>query len=189
MPNDNQTEEVVLPQENNTEVSENTEEVKPEVTEPESAAEKEPEVDYRGKLNATNNFLKKEGYEFKDGKWVKTKKESVQTESKVIEGGLSIKDAKAIQDIHEDDVEDVVEWAKFKKISIAEAKKSDHIKTLLKEKEEQRKTAAASNTGIARRSSVKLSDAEVVERASKGEFPEDPAVLARAQENLKRKKG
>lgn len=34
--------------------------------------------DYRGKLNATNRFLEKEGYEFKDGRWQKEPQSSAQ---------------------------------------------------------------------------------------------------------------
>src|SRR5437660_11758598 len=52
-----------------------TEPVEP--NEPQEPAEptepQEPQEDYRGKLNATNNFLKKEGYAFDEAKkqWVK----------------------------------------------------------------------------------------------------------------------
>ena len=116
----------------------------------------------------------------------KNAKES-NVESKV-KGDMSLQDIRALQDVHDEDVDDVVEWAKFKKISVAEARKSDNIKTLLKDKEEKRKAAAFTNTGSARRSSVKLSDEDIVEAASRGEFPEDPEVLARAETNLKKKK-
>lgn len=37
--------------------------------------------DYRGKLNATNRFLEKEGYEFKGGRWQKKPESSAQGES------------------------------------------------------------------------------------------------------------
>lgn len=182
MPNDNQTEDVTLSQESNTEIEET-----PELME---EVEPEPEVDYRGKLNATNSFLKKEGYEFKEGKWVKEVKERpiVSTETSNLSSQYSIKDLKALQDVHEDDVETVVNWAKFNKITTAEAKKDSIIQTTLRTREEQRKTAAATNTGSARRSSTKVSDEEIVERASRGEYPEDATVLARAQANLKLKK-
>src|SRR3990167_6957742 len=36
---------------------------------------------------------------------------------------LSLKDIRALQDVHDDDVDQVTEYAKFKNISVAEAKK------------------------------------------------------------------
>ena len=108
--------------------------------------------------------------------------------SETVESGLSMKDWKAVQDIHEDDIQDVIDWAKFKQISIADAKKSDHIKTLLKEHDEQRKTAQATNTEPARRGSSQVSDEEIASKAEKGEVPEDPEELAKARWNLKKKK-
>lgn len=120
---------------------------------------------------------------------LRKKSASVTTDdSKKNDTGLSIKDWKALQDVHDDDVEEIVEYAKFKKISVADAKKSGVIQTLLKDKEEQRKVASASNTGTARRSSVKISDEEIVNQMEKGQVPEDPEALARARWALKKKK-
>jgi hypothetical protein len=43
-----------------------------------SHAQDEAPEDYQGKLNATNRFLKKEGYEWKDGKWQRPEASSEQ---------------------------------------------------------------------------------------------------------------
>lgn len=103
---------------------------------------------------------------------------------------LSSKDIIAITkaNIHEDDLDEVVDYAKYKKISISEALKAGVIKTMLKDKEEQRKTAQATATTSPRRSSVKTSDEEIVNKMDQGELPEDPATLAQARWNLKKKK-
>lgn len=105
-------------------------------------------------------------------------------------GNLSSKDIIAINraNIHEDDLDEIVDYAKYKKISIAEALKSSVITTLLNDKAEQRKTAEATNTRPASRSSTKVSDEDIVLKSEKGEIPEDPEVLARARWNLKKKK-
>lgn len=144
--------------------------------------------DYQGKLNATNRFLKKEGYEFKDGKWVKEVKEAPAPVNPG--GGMSYKDVVALNNskVHEDDFSEVEEFAKFKGISIADALKSQTLKSILKDKEDERKTAEATNTGKARPSPAKADTSKIIEDAYAGKLPEDPAELARAEhaEKLKR---
>lgn len=110
--------------------------------------------------------------------------------SKKEDGELSSKDIIAItkSGVHDDDLDEVLDYAKYKKISVGEALKSNVIVTLLKEKEEQRKTASASNTGTARRGSVKVSDEDIVSKLEKGEVPEDAEALAKARWTMKKKK-
>src|ERR1035437_775035 len=87
-----------------------------------------------------------------------------ESEAKVIlkpvAGELTTKDLYALIDakVPEDDIEEVREYAQLKKISIAEALKSNVVKTILGDKAEQRKTAEGTNTNGGRRSSAKLSD-------------------------------
>ena len=76
-----------------------------------------------------------------------------------------------IYGIHEDDIEEVLDLAKFKKLSLAETLKLGATKAILAEKEEFRKTAEASNTGNARRSATKVSDDVLLANLSKGEVP------------------
>lgn len=96
-------------------------------------------------------------------------------------GELSPKDVLVLAkaDIHEDDIEDVVKWAKFEGISVSEALRSDHIKALTSTRAEQRKTAEATHTGTARRSSQKLTDEALLESASSGKIPESDEEIAR----------
>jgi hypothetical protein len=93
---------------------------------------------------------------------------------------FSLADIRALSDVNDEDVEDVVEYAKFKGISPAEAKKSPVIQTLLKTKAEERATAAAANTGNAKRGSSITSDEALLNEASAtGKLPETDAEMDR----------
>lgn len=75
--------------------------------------------------------------------------------------------------VPDEDVDQVVEFAKFKKIPVAEALKSNVVKTMLEDSAEMRKTAQASNTGVARRAGVKLTDEMILQNAKQsGVLPE-----------------
>lgn len=107
---------------------------------------------------------------------------------------LNLKDIRALQDVHDDDVDEVVEYAKFKGITVAEAKKLDVIKNLLTIKEEQRKTAQATIIGKGGGRTSKITGQTLLEKAYEtGETPTDEAsikalVQARIQEKLERRR-
>ena len=84
----------------------------------------------------------------------------------------SLQDIRALQDVHDDDVDEVVEFAKFKGISITEAKKSLTVQNLLNAKKEERKTAEATNVGGSRKGSSKSTAEEIHEKAMSGQVPE-----------------
>ena len=86
---------------------------------------------------------------------------------------MSLKDIRALQDVHDDDVDEVVEYAKFKGVSIAEAKKSPVIQAHLRTKEEERATAQATNTGGGKKTTSKNTPEAILERAESGQLPED----------------
>ena len=86
-----------------------------------------------------------------------------------------------------EDIDEVLEYSKLKGISIQESLKSNVVRVLLAEKAEQRRTAEATNTSAARRGNTVLPDESIVSNANQGKFPEDPAVLAKAQFNLMKK--
>ena len=93
--------------------------------------------------------------------------------------------------VEEEDLSEVIEFAKFKNISVAEALKSSVVKTLLSEKEELRKTANATNIGNVKRGSTQVSDQTLLENASQGIMPEsdeDIQRLAKARFEAKRGK-
>lgn len=91
--------------------------------------------------------------------------------------------------VPEEDIGEVEEYAKFKKISVSEALKSTVVKSLLSEKAEQRTTASATNTNNARRGSAKTTDEALVNNASIGKLPdsdEDIQRLIRAKMGVKK---
>jgi len=93
--------------------------------------------------------------------------------------GLGLKDIRALSDVHDDDVDDVIDYAKFKGIPVAEAKISIAMQGILKAKKEERKTAEATRTGGSRGGSSKISDESLLDNASTGKLPESDAEIAR----------
>lgn len=107
------------------------------------------------------------------------KRLKAQSEKKEPSNELSNKDvlflAKA--DVHEDDLDTVLEWAKFKNISVAEAHKQ--LKTTLDVRAEERRTAEASNVSNVRRGTAKVSDDVLVSNASRNKLPESDEDIER----------
>lgn len=95
--------------------------------------------------------------------------------------GLSQSDLIAVlkANVSQDDIEEVAEYASLKKISVADALKSNVVKAILQEKEEIRKTSEASNVGNARRVSSQVSDESLIEKARNGDFPDSESDLKR----------
>ncbi len=108
-------------------------------------------------------------------------------------GELSFKDGYALQqaNVHIDNVDDVVDYAKFKGITVSEAVKTNYIKTLVRESAEERETAAAANTKSGRRGVKPDTGSELLNRAQKtGELPDDDKsmqALINAQLGVKQK--
>lgn len=136
--------------------------------ETEATETKEPQEDYRGKLNATNRFLEKEGYTFDDGRWKAPAKPPSSVPSKQT-GDLSQKDvlylAKA--DVHEEDLDSVLEWATLKKIPVSQAK--TEMQPILDKRTEERRTAAATNTKGGARGTSEVSGEDLLAQAQRGE--------------------
>ncbi len=111
----------------------------------------------------------------------KGKETKVETKVETKESELSSKDTIALikANVHEDDVDEVLEYARFRKIPVSEALKSPIIKATLTEKEELRNTANATNTGRTRSGSSKPSGNALLEKAKKtGELPDSDDGLA-----------
>jgi hypothetical protein len=86
---------------------------------------------------------------------------------------LTIKDQIALaKNVDVEDIDEVVEFASYKKISISDAIKNPTLKAILSDREEQRKSAQATSTGTSRKSSQTLSDETILENAYKGKMPE-----------------
>lgn len=160
--------------------------VEPETTEeatletPEVNAELEAEREARAKAEelAQNYKIRAEKAE-KKAKETETTTPKVEnvTESK---DGLSSRDTIAIINakVHEDDIDEVVEYAKFKKISIQEALKSNIVKASLAEKAEHRETAETTSTGRVRSGNASRTGESMLSKArEKGEMPDSGADL------------
>jgi hypothetical protein len=81
---------------------------------------------------------------------------------------LSPKEIALLGKIHEDDMDEVIDHANYKKIPIGEVLKSPYIQSFLKDREEERKSAQVANTGGSRRSSTTLTPEQVIANARKG---------------------
>ena len=91
----------------------------------------------------------------------------------------SLQDIRALSDVHDDDVQEVVDFAKFKGISITEAKKNSTIQVLLKNKEEERKSDQAKHTGGGGKATSKTNDESLLNEAMEGKPPVDDAGIDR----------
>ena len=104
--------------------------------------------------------------------------------------GMSLKDIRALQDVHDDDVDFVTNWAKANNTDIATARKNKDVQYILNGHAEERRTAEAANTGGSRRTTSNVSDESLIADAMEGKFPEtEEGVrrLAEARMNLKKK--
>lgn len=170
---ENQNEEVNL--QNDTEVTENTNEESVVSTETE-----ETEVDIEAEVKkATASLYARMKQAEKEAKEAKAKLAQTSGES-VPTGDLTTKDLYALMEskVPQDDVDEVRDYAKLKGITVSEALKTSFIKSLLSEKSEQRNIASASNTGTTRRSS-KVSDEVLLENAKRGKFPDNDEDMLR----------
>lgn len=158
--------------------TETTEQPEAETETVEIADAEEPEVDVDElKKELATTKAQKEHWRNKAQK----AKESTPVEQ-ADSGGTSLKDQMALINakVHEDDVDEVLDYAKFKKISISEALKSNVIKASLAEKAEQRATAEATNTSRSRGTSSKTTDEALLSKASKtGEIPDSEDDIKR----------
>jgi len=140
-------------------------------------------------LKAQKDHWKKKATEKKD-EMVKTDTKIVREEVK--QDGLSQIDLIAIMraNVDEEDIQEIVDYAKLKNIPVSQALKTSVVKTILSEKAEERKTALATNTGKSKVSPSRASDESLLDKASKGELPEkdeDIQRLVKARIDAKRK--
>jgi uncharacterized protein YihD (DUF1040 family) len=156
--------------ENNVEIEETTED---EVEETEDEEVEGDEYDYEAELETKNKKIK----ELED-LIARKKKEQKRPEKnppvQVPNTELSQRDLYTLikHDVHEDDIDEVVEYANLKKIKVEEALKSSVIKAILKDKEETRKTAEVSNTGTVRKGATPKDVDSLVAKAKNGDFPQ-----------------
>ena len=146
-------------------------------------------ADYKSKVDERNKQLyarvkKSEGFELVDGKWVKPQApiEKKPNDTDPSEKSLSQKDLITLitAKVPEEDMEEVIEYAQFRKITVKDALESPVIKNILSTKAEQRKVAEGTATGAGKtRGSSKLSDEALLSNAEKGTLPESDEDMKR----------
>lgn len=110
-----------------------------------------------------------------------------QPEQKLEKSSFDLEDvAVLVQQVPVKEDRDLVKkYANFQGLSLEEALKDPVVKTLLKEKGEERNTANVTNTGGSKRTTQKVTDEQIIQRAAEGkEF--DPDQLAEARMNAKK---
>ena len=165
------------------------EDVEPEVglpadpveVEPIDDAEEEAEVLKQKNQDLYEQLKKAKGFiRDKEGKWVKKEKPAPETK---VEGTDDITKKELFSlvkaDVPDEDVDEVVLYARSHNITVTEALKKDECKATLKVRKEHRDTAEAANTGSSRSGRLKVSDDEFLFNASKGNLPEDDAGIRR----------
>jgi len=172
-----------------TEEVENTEEVEDVTTQ--GTTEDQPEEDIN-LLKEQNKKLferaKKAEAEAKDLKAKVNTSKPAPTELSEKQDGITSLDAIVLAkaNVHEDDIDEVVSYAKFKGISIKQALADKTMKSILRDKTEFRETSEATNTGPARRGSAKPTDEQILANAQAGKEV-NPEDLAEARWNQKKK--
>lgn len=119
---------------------------------------------------------------------VKSLKATVKVEPSQKQDGLNSMDTIALINAkvtEKEDIDEVMDYAKLKGLSIADALKANVVKTILAEKLEQRTTASATNTGNARRGSTKPTSEQILANAAEGKLPTDAEALAEARMEAK----
>src|SRR3990167_7939980 len=96
--------------------------------------------------------------------------------------GMSPKDTiyLAKTDIHEDDIGDVIEMARLKRITVQEAHK--YLIPILKERQEERATAAVTATGRQRPAPSAKQNETILSDAQRGILPDDDDGIRRLAE-------
>jgi len=157
--------------ENTVETVEETQEVTEEAQETEvGTTEGKPEEE----INWQERALKAE-------KAIEKAKAKAKLQPKPIEGNLSATDILALSksNIETDDMEEVIKFADYSKLRVADALKSPVLKAILADKAEVRKSAQAVNTGSVRRGSNSISDEKLMENARNGILPDSPSEIQR----------
>lgn len=108
------------------------------------------------------------------------KLKDVLPQSVPTQDSLSPKDALLLAkaEVSLEDVDEVVEYAKYRKIAIGDALKDPTLKAILSTRVEERKTAAATHTRGGARGASKVTGEDLLRKAeATGEVPEDPQKI------------
>ena len=170
-------------------------------TDTETTENKETDLEVEIELDETDDVealkkqvqtlsAQKDHWKTKATKKPEDKKEEVAKDKSATQGDLSQRDVFALvkANVSEDDIPEIVDYAKLKGISVSDALKSSVVKTILSEKQEERNTANATNTSKAKASGSKVSIETLIDNATKGILPEkdeDMQRLIKARKGIK----
>jgi len=115
--------------------------------------------------------------------------EKIDSKESTKSPSMDIKDIRALQDVHDDDIEEVVEFSKFKKISIADAKRNPAIQSLLKTRAEERASALAASTATSKRGSKANSSENILNKVKNQEDMSDEEMQMAVQATINQIKG
>lgn len=112
-----------------------------------------------------------------NGNWVKketTKAAPKPSPKQADSAEITALDAVALAkaDVHEDDLEDILEVAKLRKVSVREALKLGLTQAIIAKNQEFRKSAQAANTGPAKQSSKKKTQGAILNDLREGKVPD-----------------
>ena len=158
---------------------ENLDSTNEQIESEESDEESTDEPEYTENERKLYARAKKAEEELKKLKEAKPPKEN--TVKKEQSGDLSTLDIIALSkaNIEDEDIEEVLDYAKYKGISVREALSSSILKTTLAEKVEERKSAQVTHTGSGRRANSAISDERLLADARKGIMPENETDMSR----------
>lgn len=105
----------------------------------------------------------------------RAKKAEAHKPEPVSEQQLTVKDTLALVNakIDPDDFDEVVSYAQYRKMPVADALKDATLRVILRERGQERQTAASTHTRGGTRGATKVTPDTVLQRASKGELPDD----------------
>ncbi|MDD5178329.1 MAG: hypothetical protein PHT54_03570 [Candidatus Nanoarchaeia archaeon] len=177
-------------------VPETTEEVPKEYGLPEDKPDEPENIEDIEELKKKNQELyeqlkKAKGFERdkKTGKWIikeKPKEENVKGTSDITRTELySLVKA----NVPDEDVNEVVIYARSHNIDITSALKMPEVKAILKVKDEYRKSEQVANMGSSRRNSPRITPEELIRQSERNILPEEKDIdsLAEARLEAKRK--
>lgn len=157
-----------------TDILNTEEEATPEVETEEETVEtpEEESVDWKSEAEKAKELA--ENYKIRAEKAEKAEKKAKETvkESKT---NVSLKESLAILNakVHEEDIDEVLDFAKYKGISVSEALRSPVIKNTLAQRAEERQTAEATSVGRVRSGNARSTPESLYAKAQKtGELPD-----------------
>lgn len=157
-----------------TEITDNQEEIEIDLTDEAQDSEGEETITIP-KKKWTEALAQKDHWKNKAEKKRFEQAGEKKQETATIQPTLSLKDQMALlkADVNEDDLDEVIDFAQYKKISIADAVKHPVVRATLKEKEEFRLSQKASAGTDTKRATQKSTPEATLAKAREGKLPED----------------